>query len=201
MDTLYIETSEVITKAELVEFYKDIAQQQADNYSTLFNVLLGVTVVLVGSTWLWNFILAKRQISAEVDEKVAIQFETIKGRITSIAEEEYRKIKSKLDNKLINHDANIARLFALHCMDSFYFGTALYWWTVALVNYVKTNEQDLIRICVDRILKIVEEENWYEDLEKEQHQEIIDELQKIIPSTLSIEKERIIKELKNRSPK
>jgi hypothetical protein len=70
---LILNTNDLLTKSEIIEFYKHIAEQQSYNYTNLITVILGLSVLLVGSTWFWNFVLAKKQINSEITSQYHIK--------------------------------------------------------------------------------------------------------------------------------
>ncbi|TAE89616.1 MAG: hypothetical protein EAY81_02050, partial [Bacteroidetes bacterium] len=152
MDTLIVNAKDLLTKNELIDFYKDIAQQQSDNYTTLISVLLGLTVVLVGSTWLWNFIIAKKQIRTEVSRQYNRSNNEFKTEFQTIVDNKFTDLEKTLDNKLKNNEANLARLYAINCSNQNLHANSISWWLTALRLYHETEEQVFLRISVEQII-------------------------------------------------
>lgn len=193
MDTLIVNTKELLTKNELVEFYKDIAQQQGNNYTTLITVLLGVTVVLIGSTWLWNFILAKKQIHEEVNTLYNQNADDSKNQLQKIVDEKFLELEKQLENKLKMNEANLARLYAINCSNQNLYSTSINWWITALKIYSEIEEQFFIRISVEQILNNINQENWNSDLNENFDIAIaIQDIETLIPDLLTNEKRQII---------
>jgi hypothetical protein len=91
---------DTISKAEAVDIYKEILQNQSSNYSSLINTLLVITVVLLGSTWLWNVLLAKRQIKIEVEELADKNKREINETIEKLMNQKFAELERKLTEKL-----------------------------------------------------------------------------------------------------
>lgn len=193
MDTLIVNAKDLLTKNELIDFYKDIAQQQSDNYATLITVLLGLTVVLVGSTWLWNFILAKKQIHNEVSRQYNRSNNEFKTELQSIVDGKFTDLEKSLDNKLKNNEANLARLYAINCSNQNLHSTSIGWWLTALRLYHETEDQVFLRISVEQIIFNLNQENWFNDMPE--HLDLAEAIQKIetlVPDLLNVEKRQII---------
>ncbi len=193
MNTLIVNSNELLTKSELVDFYKDIAQQQGNNYTTLITVLLGVTVVLIGSTWLWNFILAKKQINEEVNTLFNQSIDDSKKQLQQIVDDRFAELEKQLENKLKMNEANLARLYAINCSNQNLYSTSISWWITALKIYSEIEDQIFIRISVEQILNNINQENWNLDINENFDITIaIQEIETIVPDLLTNEKRQII---------
>ena len=164
MDTLIVNTKDLLTKNELIDFYRDIAQQQSDNYTTLISVILGLTVVLVGSTWLWNFIIAKKQIHTEVSRQYDLSNNKFKTELQTVVDKKFKELEKSIDNKLKNNEANLARLYALNCSNQNLHSTSISWWMTAMRLYHETEEQVFLRISVEQIIFNINQPNWFNDM-------------------------------------
>jgi hypothetical protein len=193
MDTLILNTKDLLTKNELIDFYKDIAQQQSNNYTNLITVLLGLTIVLVGSTWLWNFIIAKKQIHNEVSRQYSQSNNEFKTELQTIVDKKFADLEKSLDNKLKNNEANLARLYAVNCSNSNLHATSISWWLIALRLYHETEEQVFIRISVEQIILNLNQPNWFNDMPDNLDLALaIQEIETLIPEILNVEKRQII---------
>lgn len=193
MDTLIVSTNDLMKRSELVDFYKDIAQQQGDNYTTLITVLLGVTVVLIGSTWLWNFILAKKQINEEVNALYNQNIDESKTHLQNIVDFKFLELEKQLENKLKMNEANLARLYAINCSNQNLHSTSINWWITALKIYSEIEEQFFIRISVEQILNNINQENWNVDLNDSFDIALaIQDIETLVPDLLTTEKRQII---------
>ncbi|MFI0427751.1 MAG: hypothetical protein ACH34V_12435 [Flavobacterium sp.] len=199
MDTILLKTKEVLTKSELVDFYKDIAQQQSDNYTTLITVLLGITVVLVGSTWLWNFLVAKNQIKAEVLKTSNKNKEDLKVEIERLVNEKFVELDNSLCKKLKNNEAHLARLYAVNCSNQQLFAISISWWLTALRLYHETEDQTLIRVSVEQIIYNINQPDWHVNIPDTLDLGIaIQEVEELVPIILNTEKRQIINEFRLR---
>jgi hypothetical protein len=199
MDTLIENAKNLLTKNELIDFYKDIAQQQSDNYTTLITVLLGLTVVLVGSTWLWNFILAKKQIQNEVSRQYNRSNNEFKTELQTIVDGKFTDMENSLDKKLKNNEANLARLYAVNCSNQNLHSTSIIWWLTALRLYHETEEQRFLRISVEQIIFNINQQNWFNDMPDNMDLAIaIQDIETLVPDLLDVEKRQIINAFRGR---
>jgi hypothetical protein len=199
MDTLIVNTKELLTKNELIDFYKDITQQQSDSYTALITVLLGLTIVLVGSTWLWNFILAKKQIQNEISRLYNRSNNEYKTELQTIVDSKFTDLEKDLDKKLKNNEANLARLYAINCSNQNLHSTSINWWMKALQLYHETEEQIFLRICVEQIRFNINQENWYTDMPDDLDIALaIQAIEELIPDLLNVEKREIINAFRQR---
>jgi hypothetical protein len=199
MDTLIVNAKNLMTKNELIDFYKDIAQQQSDNYTTLITVLLGLTVVLVGSTWLWNFILAKKQIHNEVSRQYNLSNNEFKTELQTIVDGKFTDLEKSLDKKLKNNEANLARLYAVNCSNQNLHSTSIGWWLTAMQLYHETEEQILLRISVEQIIFNINQQNWFNDMPENLDLAIaIQDIETLVPDLLNVEKRQIINAFRER---
>lgn len=199
MDTLLVKTKEIITKTELIDFYKDIAQQQSNNYTTLVTVLLGITVVLVGSTWLWNFLIAKSQIKAEVLKSANKNKQDLKVEFEKLVNEKFLELDKSLTKKLKNNEAHLARLYAVNCSNQQLYAISISWWLNALRLYHETEDQTLLRVSVEQIIYNIEQPDWYINIPDNLDLGIaIQEIEELVPIILNTEKKLIINEFRLR---
>jgi hypothetical protein len=197
MDTLMVNTKDLLTKNELIDFYRDIAQQQSDNYTALISVILGLTVVLVGSTWFWNFILAKKQIHTEVSRQYNRSSNEFKTELQTVVDKKFTDLEKSLDNKLKNNEANLARLYAINCSNQNLHSTSISWWLTALRLYHETEEQVFLRISVEQIIFNLNQPNWFNDMpENLDLALVIQDIEILIPELLNEEKRQIINALR-----
>lgn len=60
------DTLSFVLKEDLIDFYKDIASAQSNQFTILVAVIIGVFTVVIGATWWWNYKGAKSQINEEM---------------------------------------------------------------------------------------------------------------------------------------
>jgi hypothetical protein len=198
METTIVKVKEILLKSEVTDFYKDLIDKQSDSYSNLITVLLSLMVILVGSTWLWNFIIAKNQIKNEltkISEK--IKKELREENLNSI-NQKYGELEQTVDKKLTENEANLARLYAVNCYNQGLHGHSVSWWITALGLYAKIDDHEFIRVSVDNILENIQKENWYSDHPEFDVSTAIENIQRIVPPVLSNEKTQILSSLRAR---
>ncbi|MEI8006923.1 MAG: hypothetical protein WCI48_12010 [Bacteroidota bacterium] len=192
MDTLLI-TQEFVTRTEVFDFYKDFLEKQTNTYNLLITTFIGISVIIVGSTWLWNFIVAKKQIKNEVVDAINSVKEEYKTAINSSIEVKLKEFEESIAKKLKLNEANLARLYALNCSNQNLNSTSVTWWITALELYSQIEEQVFLRISVEQILYNLNQENWFNDWQDTfDAMFFIDVIDKNVPVILDSEKRRII---------
>ena len=151
-----IDTTQFVSKNDLIDFYKHTAEQQAANYSTLFNVFIAITVLLIGATWLWNFYIARKQIKTEVKEEIDAISSTIQTQITDGIENgitaSISKYKQEWEKEIAFIKGESSRMFALNCFTQKFHRVELDWWYRALGHYTESETEDIKRVCIDNIV-------------------------------------------------
>lgn len=258
--TVTIDTIEYIKRSDVADFYANIADKQATQFTILISVLCGIVVVLIGMTWWWNYKASKQQITDEIslakskldkdvdDAKEAIKrlfnayksnvddllkdyeekFNGFKGalqesvnkqidkktdesvtnftkkfqdnidELKNTQKEELKQFQDETTQKINEHQAELSRIFALHCESSNSFFIAANWWLKAAKLYKKIDAQVFVGISVNAILSAIEEI----DIEKDgndisDYEEMITDAQEIIPDILKQERDKIISKLKD----
>ena len=65
--TTIVDSIEYVKKSDVLQFYSDIADKQASQFTILISVLCGIVVVLFGATWWWNYRAARQQIKDDIN--------------------------------------------------------------------------------------------------------------------------------------
>jgi len=174
----------------------DMAKQIIQSQHTL--AIYGITAVvavaagLMVASWLWNLFLRRHELERAI--------ESLKSEITARVEEDFSKLAKKTEEeieknvakKMMELDADKARLFAISARQSAVWGRASMWWAEAIESYAKIGQEHLLRVTVDAL---------NEDLgkcKKLEHKErkAIKKCLSSIPETLNKEKEQIEDKLK-----
>ncbi len=214
--TIYKDT---IQKNELVELYQNILENQSNNYGILITTLIGITVTLLGASWLWNFYYAKKQIHQALSEltdtitnpQIDKQFKKMQQEIVNKFEEEknknmnaivaneqqYTKKMKELEERFeydINYSkAELARTMALFSGTQKAYLTSITWWIYAIANYHKVDNHIGIQSCVDSILVIINIKDWSNgDKSEFPIKDHIETIKKYVPDALFKEKKIII---------
>lgn len=183
------------SSALFTQFYQTIINQQRDFYTAIITGLGVFSGLLLGATWIWNFILAKRQIKSEVSSNFNDALEGHKEMISKIIDEKSEKMTSSMENKILRLDANISRSLGIQANKDDVLSSSLSWWTRALADFIELKDGGMIRICVDFILKLVKMEGFKKQLLSDtdfNKDKCIQSFNKI-PDTLNYEKLQLIK--------
>ncbi len=210
--------STTIEKAEVIEFYKEMLNNQSTNFWALIIFFLTITSALIGATWIWNFHYAKKQIKNEVDEQIREAEEklntkydkllndriesiesSLKEKYDKLIEEEIVKIESKYDKKILELNADTSRLFFDVAIKENDYKVAVLWLMSALDSYIKLAFEQAIRDTIEEMLLILKKLSFEEEI----IDGIIFNSDKIIsivnkaPQILNKEKDEIIKILQS----
>lgn len=161
------DTLSVIDASKVAEFYSSMMDKQATQFTILITTMCGIMVFIVGATWWWNFKGAKRQIREEIgNSKRAFQ------RLFKISTSEMENslnvsLEQKLTDQLkkVNKEiedyknstteaiefqqAELSRVFALHCDSKKSSFTAATWWFSAATLYNKCENEKFTQISVN----------------------------------------------------
>lgn len=185
-------------EAKIVEFYKTLLENQSSNYSTLITAFIALTALLVGSTWLWNFLVAKNQIKNAVISQVKSIEQSLNTKYDKLIENKINELEGKYDKKMLSTEADLARIFAIHCENTEDIQNAIDWWATALDKFIASESDDMIRLSIDALNRIVLLPNLNDHINKETFApEFHIEIVKKAPLLLEKEKMTIIKVLGN----
>lgn len=172
-DTLkYIEAEQVST------FYADMMEKQQAQFN-IFLVAIGIIVASVlGATWWWNYRGSMAQITEEIQgglKKYQRLFNSHKSstesfvkseidkqlqdKINSLSEsikEESESFKSTITQENNALNANLCRVFALHCTSTNYYFNGASWWLSAFEKYLAVNDGEFQQIAVEACVKALE---------------------------------------------
>lgn len=176
--TIVRDTVEVINASQVTAFYSDLIDKQQGQFNILL-VAIGVIVAAVlTATWWWNYKASRAQITKEiqdgivkyqrlfaahksstekmineeVDKRVKAQMDVLSAKTKD--ELESYKMSITLNSKKMN--ANLCRVFALHCAtDKDYFYSAN-WWLSAFEDYLEVKDGEFEQISIDAYVSALE---------------------------------------------
>jgi len=188
--------STTIEKAEVIELYKTLLENQSSNFSTLINFFLAISGILITISLAYNYIIAKNQIKNEVKKEVENIEENIKVKYDIYLKEEIERIEKSFKNKLLNNEATALSSVAMHCMKNSDYSGCITFSFYALERFIDLGTDIVIRQSVDSIYNILTNPAFVPeiDADKLDYNEIVRVVNKI-PDLLTIEKENITKEL------
>jgi len=115
-DTLY--STKIITvykdtiqKSELIELYQTTLDNQSSNYTLLTAAIIGLAVLLIGATSLWNFVFAERQIKQKVEEISDAHKQESYKTLETLIEEKFNILEKKLIDKIEEKDKEVQEKF------------------------------------------------------------------------------------------
>lgn len=190
---------EATISGEIIDFYQILLTQQSKNFSALITVLVAITTLLLGGTWLWNFLLAKKQIANEVKKRVDKSTKKLDKIINKKVKGEKKLIEKLLSEKLIDIEADLARNYANMAEDKKLYYVAFNWWVIALNLYIKIESNRYIGVATKAIHSIISNNNiaWKKQIKDgEEDLSFHFKVVKKIPETLFSEKRLILKEVK-----
>jgi hypothetical protein len=199
---MFVNIPFVIDLPESQQLSWDMAKQIIQSQSNLaifgITVLVGIAVLVMASSWIWNFFIHKHELKKVVEglkSEITTWENELSKKLTETIKDEIVKIKKEIEDsieaKMILFDADKARLFALTSQQSEIWESGALWWARAIPLYVKANAVHLVRISVDRLNLALKK---CEKLENDHKKEIIKHLS-FIPEILQDEKEQIEKKL------
>lgn len=166
-----IDTVEVIDVKSVVDFYDTLLESQSNQFTIMITVICGVVAFIVGITWWWNVKGAKQQIREESDNNKRSFQRLFKSSTMAMEKSLEESIEKKMDaysktihnelenyknatTKTINaHNAELNRVFALHCDSTKSYFTASTWWCAAARLYNETGNEQFTQISINAAQK------------------------------------------------
>lgn len=220
MTEIVRDTISVVRTDQIAEFYEDMMDKQATQFTILISVLCAVVACITFVTLWWNIKGAKQQI-AEETENSKRAFQRLFKSTTSKMEENLNaqlKEEAKLLSEDIHKDLNeykktmsqtidlqqaeLSRVFALHC-DSMksYFNATTWWYAAARLYHLNGNDcfaQIAVNSAVDSLRQFKDSKNPLDDEEYEKLDTIISDVS-FLPDSFSSQKsetKKLIKEIR-----
>ena len=187
---------------QLIDVYKTILDQQSTTYSLLIWAFIGITALIVGSTWLWNFLYSKRMIQQEIQELLSKEMKDFSNKSEKLITESVDKTQKLLIKNIMGLKADSARMFALYCEPTDNYTGAVNWWSLALEDYIEMGESRLIRISTERLEENLNNPLWTDDIDSHDlNLDDIKERAQKIPDILTDERKNIINKIEEAQSK
>lgn len=170
-----IDSLHVLDMNKVVEFYSDLMDKQATQFTILISVLCGVVVLIIGATWWWNYRGAKQQISEEIEkqrEAMTRLFKVSTGRMEKDLQaftenkmnenftelhKEFEENKESVSKDIKKQQAELSRVFALHCHSADDPFASSAWWYMAAKLYNECGVHHFCQISVNSGLEALRE--------------------------------------------
>lgn len=176
------------------DIMKQIVQSQYNLAAYGLMAVIAVAVLVAGGSWVTTFYLSRREVRRII--------ESLRSEMRSAREEDFaeleKRIKEEIDklkkmveedtkDKIELFDAEKARLFALSGQNAQLWSRAAYWWAKAIKRYTELNQDELVRVSVDGVIKNLNKCERLKDADKKDIEKYIS----FIPNILEKEKEKI----------
>jgi hypothetical protein len=178
------------------EFLKTLLENMNSNYTILFTVLIAMTTVLVGSSWLWNIFIAKKQIQAGINAGLeTLKKQNIENEKT-LRESLKTDLIKEIDDKYSDQQIDICRLFAIYSDDNEFYELSVFWWSNCLEHSIKSNFERTISISVTSMLDILKKPEFVDYSEDNFKMEKVINVVNSVPEILHNEKKEILRFLR-----
>lgn len=222
------DTVAVISNEQVAAFYADMIDKQQDQFNILLVAIGLIVAAVIGSTWWWNYKGSKAQITKEIQDGITKYQRLFTAHKSStekmINEEVDKRVKAQMDalstkmkdelesyketitlsSKRMN--ANLCRVFALHCStDKDYFYSAT-WWLSAFEDYVEVKDGEFEQISIDAYVNALDscfKEETLSDDQKESLDDLKERTSKI-PDVFTDQRnkaKRLLKKIEDKSKK
>lgn len=225
MTEIVRDTISVVRTDQIAEFYEDMMDKQATQFTILISVLCAVVACITFVTLWWNIKGAKQQIAEESENSKRAFQRLLKTTTSKMEENLYTQLKEEA--KLISEDihkelneyktmmsqtidlqqAELSRVFALHC-DSIksYFNAATWWYSAARLYHLNGNDrfaQISVNSALDSLKQFKDIETPFDDDDYEKMDTIISDVL-TLPDSFSSQKsetKKLVKEIKAKHKK
>jgi hypothetical protein len=141
---------------KIVEIYKTLLEQEIANHTIFITILLGIVIILLGATWVWNKSGAKKEIHNEVEKK----FEKEKNKILEKLEIELSvKINEKINDYkeyMLVIEGDVGCSMAIQARNAQLYKYSVYWFAKFVKASIDLKKQKMIRKGTEWILKDLE---------------------------------------------
>lgn len=180
---------------EINEFYKVLIENQNSTLQLVSFILLTITIILLGASFLWNFYLSNKKIEDAINIQKKNLEDHFSKQMNEIENNLMNKISTKLESTINFIRADTSRIFALHTYSNDLFDTSLNWWIDCLEYTLKNGNETHVRYIIDTMIIVLENPKFTEyskdSLDINNGKIIIN----TISDALKPEKEKILKKI------
>ena len=137
---------------------KQIIQSQHTLAIYGITAVVGLAILVVAASWLWNLYLHKRELQraikslrSEITTKAKEDFAKLSERTKDDIGRIKKEIEKSVEERMVLFDAEKARLFALASAQLKDWETTAVWFAIAIEGYDKAEKEEMLRICVDAL--------------------------------------------------
>ncbi len=180
---------------EINEFYKVLLENQNNTLQLVSFIILSITVLLLGASFLWNFYFSNKKIEKAINFQKTKLEELINNRVAEIEIKVKKEIKSELEENICDLRIDNARIFGVYCSQNKWYDTSLTWWFTCLENSIKSDGNKYLRIAINSITHILNISDFTEYDPKVLDIKKCKKISMEIPNILKPEKEIILKKI------
>ncbi len=177
--------------ADQLELAKQIIQAQSNLMGFGMAAVIGVAALLLVATWIYNLVIHKREISAlreSIEAKVSSGVnERLQAEIKKVEDD----LRQKSKRTILTFEAEKARIFGIITRNAHDYQTSAHWWAIAAKYFTMLDVPVLVRAS---IVSVWDALKHCESLQKGVGDEIA-KILPVLPEILSLEKEKIAKQL------
>jgi len=183
--------STTIEKAEVIDFYKTLLENQSSNYTFLINFFIAITLLLIGGTWIWNLVIAKKQIKSEVDEQVKEIAKELDTKYIQIFEDAVKRIELSYEIRFVQNESTMISSIAAQCISDSNYTKAIKCYAIQLTKLIYLKEDESIGNCIDLMRDILTNSTAYEMI-KPDELNLDDIIMKVNLTPDTLKKDKII---------
>jgi F0F1-type ATP synthase membrane subunit b/b' len=139
----------------------------------------------------------QKSINNQIDQKSRHTQHELKEVIESfekVQKDEIERNQKEVEKKIKEEQAELSRIFALHCTSTNSHYVAITWWLAAAKLYKETDNEYFLGIAIRAIEDLLNQIKTPED--NANWDDLIGMVEKVTPDIMSIEKDKIIKRMK-----
>ena len=139
----------------------------------------------------------QKSINNQIDKKSRHTQYELKEVIESfekVQKDKMEKNQKEVEKKIKEEQAELSRIFALHCASTNSHYIAVTWWLAAAKLYKETDNEYFLGIAIRAIEDILNQIKTPED--NANWDDLIEKVKEVTPDIMSIERDKIIKKMK-----
>ncbi len=139
----------------------------------------------------------QKSINNQIDKKTKHSQHTLKESFDSFEKsqkEELEKSLKSVEKQIKQDQAELSRIFALHCASTNSHYNAVTWWLAAAKLYKETDNDYFLGIAIRAIEDLLNQIKSSED--NADWDDLIEKVEEVTPDIMRIEKDKIIKKMK-----
>lgn len=180
---------------EINEFYKVLIENQNSTLQLVSFIILTITILLLGASFLWNFYFSNKKIKDAIDTHKKNLDEEYSKKIIEIENKLTVLITSEIDKKTTDLEFNNARIFAILTSENKLYDVSLAWWFTCLEKAIKSDNTKFTRVSINSIIEILEIKEFTEYDPNSLDTEECKNISMKISEFLHQEREKILKKI------